>query len=352
MINMDGPTAGFAVDDVKLEAGDKPTPFLDIAREGLTVELLGEVPGVIASKTDAGSFRSFLYASEAAAGARLSAAVTGDGDTKLAAQTVRVDLPKGLHEVRLAWEVRGLAHQPCRLSLAVAGEKGILAEQVGDFELYTLSSYNQAKAGALRAQERLSQSVEKAQRQGKRVPYGLSARAVLQRFVDLAEKKLAADVLPEAVTDLEFLAKLGEQAAENTDAVIAGTAADRLIPEPRLDQATIRAGNFWVGDEPVMIVGGMGYNEIKAALPTMRDFGFNTVGDDYDNGYSCLQMMTAPGEHDGTAVPKLRASWEELRLGAGTPTTCGSTASTWDASSGRPNRPMSAGGRSTRASTW
>jgi len=37
------------------------------------------------------------------------------------------------------------------------------------------------------------------------------------------------------------------------------------------------------------------------------------VGDDYDNGYSCLRMMTGPGRYDKTAIPKLRASWDRLR---------------------------------------
>ena len=108
MINTDGVTAGFDVDDVKLEEGAVATPFLDTGGEP-TFELLGELPELIASKTDEVTLQFYLHAPEAGKSLRVSVAVTGRDGEQLAAVDHDLDVPAGLHGLELAWDVRGRA---------------------------------------------------------------------------------------------------------------------------------------------------------------------------------------------------------------------------------------------------
>lgn len=312
MINTDGVTQGFTVDDVKLEEGEVATPVV-VPGETAKFQVQGEVPEVVASRTDTVRLEYYLYAPRSVERLRVSVTATGEDKTTLGAASRTLAVPAGVHGLHVRWQVANLRRQSCRLTLRVAQGTTVLAMRTDRFELVSRSSYTLAKRGMTKAAKRLDEAVAAARAAGKSVPYAVAARAVVRRFTAIAEAKLKADALPEAVTDVQFLTRVAEQAATGAAAIAAGKQPERHVPNPPFTDVRIRAGNFVVAGRPVMIVGGMGYGELEQALPTVHEYGFNTVGDDYDNGYSCLRMMTGPGQHDDTAVPKLRKSWDRLR---------------------------------------
>ncbi|NTV12471.1 MAG: hypothetical protein HGA96_00825 [Desulfobulbaceae bacterium] len=312
MINSDGPTPGFLVTDLKLEQGERATPFTDGATAGGGLELIGEIPPEISSPGPEVVLPFFLYSREARGGIKIVAALAGEDGVAPAAAELRGDLAPGLHELQLVWDIGRESRPSRRLSLALYRGGVRLAEVSGRLAISTESGYQAAQADNLTAVRRLDQALAAVEGKGQAAPYARAAQSLAARFGEVAAAKRQAGRLAEASQDLRFLAGLAGEQCDRLQAQLAGKRPPLAVPEPPLAEVEIRAGNFWVKNQPVMFIGGMGYGELREQLGSLKDFGFNCVGDDYD-GYAALRMLTGADRYDDAALPRLRQSWEELR---------------------------------------
>lgn len=142
--------------------------------------------------------------------------------------------------------------------------------------------------------------------------YSRAALAIAKRFEKLAVQKKKAGLLAEAVGDLEYIAALCERQAVNLKKVRENKKPVLTVPNPPLDQLTIRDGNFWVNNEPVMLVGAMGGDELESELSSYRDYGFNVIGDDFNAYSSLFKMLINKNEVDSSVIPRMVESWKHL----------------------------------------
>jgi hypothetical protein len=311
MINTDGPTPGFDVDDVKLESGPVATPIAGVTA-AQPLELLVDLPDSLGGPADRLAMALFVSAAVPVAAARLEARLLGEDQAVLGEAAVTLDLSTGVHGVSLDWAVGQLARQMVRLeiSLTAPGQAPLLA--TASFELLTATAFARAEAETRQAAATLAEHLAEARARGLALRAARVAQVTLERFLPLARRKWDLRRAGTAFADLDFLAALARDADLGVLAVLAGTAPDDPVPEPDLSRLAIANGSLHVDGEPVVIVGAMGYGELEEALPRQADWGFNTVGDDWNNGYSCISMMTGPGTHNADAVPRLGQSWDRL----------------------------------------
>jgi hypothetical protein len=255
----------------------------------------------------------FAQTLEAVPGARLGVRLTGEGGALLDEAALTADLPAGAHGLDLDWRVAGLARQGVSLEAFVEAPGRERVTEAARFELFTVAAFGRAEAETREAAEALMAAVATARERGLAARSGRAAQAALERFIPIARQKWELGRAGAAFADVDFLISLARETRDAVAAMLAGTLADDPVPEPDLSRLAIVNGGFEADGEPVVIVGPMGYGELEEALPRQADWGLNTVGDDWDNGFSCISMMTGPGAHDAGAVPRLRRSWDRLR---------------------------------------
>jgi len=313
MINTDGPTTGFLVTDLKLEKGDRATPFIDGPPAGGELKILGLIPPELSAPESEVTLPFYLYAPKTLGTLQISASWAGVGEASPAATELLVgELPPGLHELKLILTTARAERPGQVLHFSVHRNGALLAELAGRLDISTEAGYQATRSGANAAARELGLDLTQAAGSGQPAPYAKAAQALADRFSSVAEAKHQVGRLAEATRDLHFIAGLTGEQSRALREQLAGKRAPLAVPEPQLDKVTIRAGNFWVNDQPVLFLGGMGYDGLRNQLSTVKDFGFNCVGDDYD-AYASLRMLASPGQSDETALPRLRQSWEELR---------------------------------------
>lgn len=143
--------------------------------------------------------------------------------------------------------------------------------------------------------------------------YASAAVALAGRAIELGRQKIDAGDTLTAYDDRRWVADLCTALAAEVADIAQGRRAPRPLPTPALDRLRIADGNFWSGDEPVMLVGAMGYSELKRDLDLARTLGFNSVGTDFASGAS-LAMLTGPDTADLRKTEELAAA---IRLVAG-----------------------------------
>jgi len=306
MVNTDSPTDGFIVDDIKLEAGERATPFIDPGASGRAAELVLDVPQVLSCNSTEAALVAFAYLAEGAEPSEASVEVLGGDGTVVSSATTAEALTPGFSRLLITWVPEPEASRNYTIVLKAAG-----AQVKTAFELFTMGDFAVAAAEADRRSKELEARVEEAQAVGRPVDYPRAALAVARRFSDVARRKAAENLLQEAVADAGTIAQLCEQQSRRLREVADGTRSPLAVPNPLLSQIRIADGNFVVDGEPVMLIGGLGYGELFNELDTYRDYGFNVVGDDFD-AFSALRMVTSETEYDETAVPRLLKNWDRL----------------------------------------
>ncbi|NLC57804.1 MAG: hypothetical protein GX774_13290 [Armatimonadetes bacterium] len=304
MVNTDGPTTGFLVDDIKLEQGDHPTPFLD-ALETRPVELVLEAPTVLSVPGAEATLRAFIHVGEGASPGPARVTLSPAGGKPLTATTRA--LPPGLSRLQISWTPGARPAQHWQVTVKV----GNRTEQAS-LQLYTAASYQAAEREARAAIAALQATKARAAARGVPTNYARAARVIAQRFLGVAARKRDADLLPAATADAQFLAALCREQDATLRATLAGKQPRREVPNPSLTGLRLGDGCFWAGDEPVMLVGALGYDELERELDTYRDYGFNVIGDDF-NAFSAFQMLRGEEQWDETALPRLAANWDRLR---------------------------------------
>jgi hypothetical protein len=307
MINTDSPTTGVLVDDIKLEKGLAATEFDAgrFAKVPVHIQLsLGEAVSCNGLRAD---FWSIVNIKEAAGEQKTTLTIRDTNGDYVARSVLPEPLPPGTHHLQITWAPPNNASANYEVALAVGDT--VVSHT---FELFTPTRFKTESARAQKALADLEATLAAADKAGVVCPYAKAARVIARHFLPLAQTKVQRGVTAEAVHDAVFLAELCAKQAASTQAAVRGDRQPVTIPDPDLGKIRICDGNFWVGDEPVMLVGGMGYGELKAALPNYRDYGFNVLGDDFNNGFTCFSNLRPNETLNPDTVPKLRKSWTEL----------------------------------------
>lgn len=307
MINTDSPTKGFLVDDLKLEKGLAATEFDagEFAKTPVHVQL--SVTDAVSCDGFRAEFGCIVNLRPESGERTFKATVAAVGGEYRQEVALPEPLAAGTHHVRLVWAPPG--GEVARYELAVTVGDSVVRRE---FELFTPARFETERRGAEQARVALETALADAAQAGIVCPYAKAARVIAKRFLPLASVKLEKGVVSEAVGDAQFLRQL---CAEQTTAVQAALRHERgpfAIPDPDLNSLRLHDGNFWAGDEPVMLLGGMGYGELKDALDDYRDYGFNVLGDDFTNGFTCFRNLRPDETFDPASVPKLRAAWQDL----------------------------------------
>lgn len=305
MITTGSPTNNLIVDDIKLEKGEIATPFFDPALCNHAVELIADAPDEVAVPSEEVLLKVFAYLRSDTP--PVPAHVTLTSETgKVAGQITTGNLLPGLNRLAIMWRPDDRPEKRYHLEIHAGKQK-----EVVDFELFMPTRYDVAQQAAQSQINAIQNLVDEAVNSDIPVDYPRAALAIAKRFTGVAVKKLNKGLLVEAVKDLEYIGKLCASQFQEIQAVKNGTKPALKVPDPPLDRIKIHDGNFWVGDNPVMLIGAMGWVELKSELSTYRDYGFNVIGDDYDV-FSSFKMLIDENKVDETAVPRLIESWKHL----------------------------------------
>ncbi len=307
LVNTDSPTDGFLVDDIKVESGAAPTPFVNQDAPPDTVELSLSVPEELSCPATEVSLPMFAYLGAGVTPQPATVTLSHADGTVMAQASTAEALEQGLNHLALQWSPAPSANREYVLRFAVGD-----TSETSAFELFTSQEFAPARGAAEKAASALKDLVKQAREAGVPTDYATAACAIADRFLNVAARKAAGNVVTEAVRDADTIAALCTEQTDVLKAILAGDRPAPIVPDPPLEQIQIHDGNFWVDDEPVMLVGALGYGELQQALPTYRDYGFNIIGDDF-NAYSAFRMITGEDTVDETAIPRLQASWDKLR---------------------------------------
>ncbi|MBN1341633.1 MAG: beta-galactosidase [Phycisphaerae bacterium] len=306
MINTDSPTSGFLVDDVKLEHGERATPFIEPSLADRPIEIVLDLPDVLSCDSTEMSVTALAFLRKGAPPAPAEVVIADAAGRTVAQTATDRKLAEGLNRLAVTWAP--VLDRPSRYCLTIKVGAAVTEQS---FDLFTIAQYPPAERATREAIQALRQEVDDAAKRNVPADYAKAALAVAEHFVGIAAMKRDVNRIPDAIDDLTFIAELCDARRKRLQEVIAGKLDPWTAPNPPLDKIRIRDGNFLVGTEPVMLVGGMGFGELHDALPTYRDYGFNVLGDDF-NSYSAFRMVTGENEYDETAIPKLRESWQRL----------------------------------------
>jgi hypothetical protein len=147
--------------------------------------------------------------------------------------------------------------------------------------------------------------------EGKHLAYQRAALEIIRLFGRVAQDKKEAGLDAESQEDLRFLKALAARTLKDAQAIKNGRLFDPVIPNPRLRKVRITNGNLVADGSPVILLGPMGYNQLRDQLSSVPLLGFNSIGDDFDN-YAAFNILRAPGEIDRTAITRLVESWTRL----------------------------------------
>ncbi len=313
MLNTDGPTEGLLVDDIKLEAGAVATPAVSSGEDGQpTIDF--ELPTPWQCVTPQLSLPILVYMPEAAPEAsitcRLGVGALATDDPPAA--TLTTPLPKGVTRLQLAWDLGEQSDADVRVSVRVWSPAGdARLEQVGS--LRTLAGFRQWHVPVAAGVEELRGAVQRAKAAGKQAAYPVAALQVAEHFGPIVEATAQAGSLEKARRYSTSLRELCIRAtAEARQLTESGLFHDPEIPDPPLDRLRVHGRNFEVDGESVPLIGPLGYGELWDGIETVRNYGFNVVGDDFDS-FSALRMVTGEDTLDETAIPKLIENWHRLQ---------------------------------------
>ena len=305
MIITSSPTNNLIIDDIKLEKGERATPFFAPALCNHAAELIADVPDEVAVSSEEILFNAFAYLRSDAPATPASVILTDETGT-VESQITTGNLLTGLNRLEIRWKPDDKPEKEYCLKLQVGKQK-----EVVDFELFTPIRFNVEQKAAQRQINVLKNLVDEAASADIPVDYPRAALAIAGRFTGVAVKKLNTGLLAEAVKDMEYIGRLCARQTRELQAVKNGTKPALKVPDPPLDRIKIHDGNLWVGDDPVMLIGALGYGELESELSTYKDYGFNVIGDDYDV-FSSFKMLIDENKVNETAVPRLIESWKRL----------------------------------------
>ncbi|HQK95276.1 MAG TPA: beta-galactosidase [Armatimonadota bacterium] len=309
MINTDGPTEGFLVDDVKLELGSTPTPVVrDDADTSLTADLDFESPVDVPG--DEWSFSVLLSAPSAAPDCVVRCEARDEGGTLIAVGESPADLRAGVTAAHVTCPLAGMANVTGMLSVSLTAGDGRSASDEAPVAVYTRAGFRERFARVAPAVEALRAAVTRARNAGRNVAYPIAALQVADRFGPVVEATADAGNVRLAQVYSDDLVRICETATRQVAGIEQG-APDPSVPDPPMGRLRIRGRNLEADGVVVNLVGPLGYGELYDELDTVRNYGFNVVGDDFD-AFASLSMVTGPDTIDETAVPRLRANWDRL----------------------------------------
>lgn len=235
---------------------------------------------------------------------RLQVRVTGADGALLAAGGAPSEVPAGvLRPVRIAWRPEGGSAVAATVAIALGGARSeVRTEVVGAAALAEAGVRAQAACAALAAAQAALPAPD---------PYARAALAVAGRTLELAPRKVEVGDVLTAYDDQVYVAGLCDALRAELAAIAAGTRPPRPLPAPDLGRLRIADGNFWSGDQPVMLVGAMGYSELRRDLGLVRDLGFNSVGTDFASGAS-LSLLTGPDSADTRRIDQLAEAFAQV----------------------------------------
>ncbi|MBN8216393.1 MAG: beta-galactosidase [Spirochaetes bacterium] len=302
MINTDSPTPGFWVDGIKLERGDQATPYVEEPARGRDAIILMAPAPRLGSSNESLELEAVLKLLR-------DGEITVGLASKGAARKARIKAGAGVQRLVMRLAEPGspsVEGRPISLKIECLGESREVS-----FVWYAGFDVAAAEAAAKGERDRLSRLVEAAKSRALAQPYARATVALSERFLRIAAEKRQLGLIAEALEDFAYLRELCRGAAAQQERVDSGKETPMVLPDPDLKKITLRGGSFWVGNEPVVLLGGMGYGELRDEMDAYREYGFNSVGDDWDS-FSAIQMMKSMESADESVFPKLKASWDDL----------------------------------------
>ncbi len=311
MVNTDSPTDGFLIDDIKLEKGATPTPAIQGDRDTRVPEIDLDVPDPLMSVEPTVTLPIWLYLPGDAAGCEITCVITGADGVALGSTKLTTDLAKGVTPIEMEWDISETPNVVGEIEVTIVAA-GETATSKGNTTLLTMAGFSEVYSSVLPAVEALTRAVAEAKDAGAQAAYPVAALQVAERFGSIVEEIAQAGGIDRASQYAADIVAMCEQATEEARGIAAGRVEDRTVADHPMDQVEIVGRNFVVGDQPVSLVGPLGYGELLNEIETVRNYGFNVVGDDF-NSYSALRMVTGDDTFDETAIPKLLESWDRLR---------------------------------------
>lgn len=196
----------------------------------------------------------------------------------------RFEAAPGGTELRFRYEIGRLRGHglEARVSAAWGDEKAELSAEILNLSADALKKESaELKANSAALRKKLAEAAAR----GVPVDYPLVAVAICDITLKHRDADLAA---PERLSKFALLPKINRQfryleqslarAEAEWKALEEGRAVRRPVPNPSLDNLTVRDGAFYSGETPVILIGPHGWWQVYPDIDLIADAGFNLIG--------------------------------------------------------------------------
>lgn len=196
----------------------------------------------------------------------------------------RVEAAPGGVELQFRYEIGRLRGHglEARVSAAWGSEKAELSAEILNLSAEILKK----KSAELKVKSaELRKKLAEAAARGVPVDYPRVAAAVCDITLKHRDTDLAAPdrlskfaLLPKINRQFRYLEQSLDRAGAELKALEEGGAVRRPVPNPSLDNLTVRDGAFYSGETPVILIGPHGWWQVYPDIDLIADAGFNLIG--------------------------------------------------------------------------
>jgi len=284
LVITENPTEGFWIDDVKLEPGAEPTPYIPDEAGNIPQVLMDLPPQVVADRSlDLGAW---VYVPTEVAEAQLSADLRAPDGKGLAHASWRGRLAAGVAYATFSWGLTGDEPPECALSLALTAAGKPAASAQAAFALHTAGRQRQRLAQARQRATEARALYEKAHAKGFDGAYPLVSLTVAENFCGFVEDDLNHLEVLRAGEQLDQINQALDRAQAELTALLDGK--QKELPVPRyvtspiqIDGTSFIATVRWPDGRqerrPVFFNGYGHFGSVRRDVEKFPDYGLNIV---------------------------------------------------------------------------
>ena len=316
LIVSESPTAGVWIDDVKLELGSEPTPYLPEGGADGPQVLPNVPPQVVADATV--ELGAWVYTPQGADPATLSAELRSEGGEALVRASWQGRLEPGLAYAALRCGLTGAEPSDCVLRLT-AEAAGVAASGTAEFRLHTVGRQRERLAQTRERAAAVRRLFDEARAQGIDAAYPRVSLTVADNFCEFVAEDLDHREVTRAARQLDELAVVLDRAEAELSALLTGR-PEPLVPRYVTSPIVIAGTSFvatvrWPdGREerrPVFFTGYGHFGSVRRDLEKFPDYGLNIIQVEFGPSSTVVgenEESTAPVEEFAALLERAAAS--------------------------------------------
>ncbi len=200
-----------------------------------------------------------------------------DAGREVFSRSCKTELQPGTTAVNFIWPAEQAPVGTLQLTGVLRAGDKLLAEATLSVTKYDPQAIREGLARVEEKVQRLGEQLERARALGRQAAYPEVSAATVEINLPQARDYLQCEQYDKAeafVTDLEEIVDHG---LEEVTALIADPEKDLVVPRTATSPREIRDGTFYVGEQPVLYLGPMGWWSLYEQVDWLARLGFNCL---------------------------------------------------------------------------